>query len=77
METLGNGRLSHGLVLCCAFWGLCLASPDYDGECASLHEKLLLLKVLDTQYPCKIPENSFFKAITWQRALIEIRAYSN
>ncbi|XP_075300243.1 proteinase-activated receptor 4 isoform X2 [Opisthocomus hoazin] len=30
METLGSGRLSHGLVLCCAFWGLCLASPDYD-----------------------------------------------
>ncbi|KAM6331975.1 proteinase-activated receptor 4 isoform 1-T1 [Alca torda] len=30
METLGKGRLSHRLVLCCAFWGLCLASSDYD-----------------------------------------------
>nr|XP_013811562.1 PREDICTED: proteinase-activated receptor 4 [Apteryx mantelli mantelli] len=30
MEALGNGQLSHTLVLCCAFWGLCLASPDYD-----------------------------------------------
>nr|XP_025961695.1 proteinase-activated receptor 4 [Dromaius novaehollandiae] len=30
METLGSGRLSLRLVLCCAFWGLCLASSDYD-----------------------------------------------
>ncbi|XP_074019985.1 proteinase-activated receptor 4 [Numenius arquata] len=30
METLGRGRLSRRLVLCCAFWGFCLASSDYD-----------------------------------------------
>ncbi|XP_062452002.1 proteinase-activated receptor 4 [Rhea pennata] len=30
MESLSDGRLSRRLVLCCALWGLCLASPDYD-----------------------------------------------
>lgn len=69
METLGKGRLAHRLVLCCAFWGLCLASSDYDGECVSLGEKLLLLKVLDTSYLFKIPENSFSKAIHFFKAI--------
>ncbi|XP_071583626.1 proteinase-activated receptor 4 [Heliangelus exortis] len=30
MGTLRNWWLSHGLVLCYAFWGLCLTSSDYD-----------------------------------------------
>ncbi|XP_017691858.1 PREDICTED: proteinase-activated receptor 4 [Lepidothrix coronata] len=30
MGNLGNGWMSHRLLLCCAFWGLRVASQDYD-----------------------------------------------
>lgn len=39
MGTLGDRRL----LLCCAFWGLCLAS-DYDGECVPLGANCFLVK---------------------------------
>lgn len=71
MGTLGNRRLPHRLLLCCAFWGLCLAS-DYDGECVPLGAKLLLVKVLGIWDLCKIPENSFFSEFAWEDALIEL-----
>lgn len=66
--------------------GLCCAAPFGDSAwplqttMVSAYlwvKKLLLLKVLDTWYLYKIPENSFFKTITWEHTLIELHAYSS
>lgn len=76
METLGNGWLPQRLLLCCALWGLCLASSDYDGEYISLGGNLLLLQVLNAWYLYKTPENSLFHESTWENTLIELCAYS-
>ncbi|XP_068021050.1 proteinase-activated receptor 4 isoform X2 [Melanerpes formicivorus] len=64
METLRSRRLSQGLVLCCAFWGLCLASADYDDYSQnSTHEQ-----VTPEVTPCP-------RAIPGEKATIENVTY--